>query len=293
MADYKVTDTELTSIANAIRTRGGTSGQLVFPNGFVSAVNAIPSGGGSSNILAGIDKPTANVGSNGDVYLYYTEKAFRSISGQNYINTNYYAKTNTRIEAAFLPTSISGNGGFIIGAREVASTAANAKALDIHIYAGKFVVAFGGAQQTLSQHNVVYGRVYTVTLEQGLFTINNGEDSFTLDLTEATPTERYPLYIFGLDQQGSYLNNTSLYGSLFYLSIYEGDSLVHHYIPAQENGVACLYDTVEEEYLYNSGNGTVQVVDDNSITAAYAKVSGAWQNLVGTNINDVNRGASA
>lgn len=45
MAEYKVTDTELTSIADAIRTRGGTSAQLEFPTGFVSAVNAIPSGG--------------------------------------------------------------------------------------------------------------------------------------------------------------------------------------------------------------------------------------------------------
>lgn len=46
MADYKVTDTELTGIANAIRTKGGTSEQLVFPNGFTSAINAIPTGGG-------------------------------------------------------------------------------------------------------------------------------------------------------------------------------------------------------------------------------------------------------
>lgn len=45
MADYKVTDTELTSIANAIRTKGGTSSQLEFPTGFVSAVQAIPTGG--------------------------------------------------------------------------------------------------------------------------------------------------------------------------------------------------------------------------------------------------------
>lgn len=48
MADYKVTDTELTSIANAIRTKGGTQAQLVFPTGFVSAVQAIPTGGGGA-----------------------------------------------------------------------------------------------------------------------------------------------------------------------------------------------------------------------------------------------------
>ncbi len=39
--DYKVTDAELTSVANAIRTKGGTQAQLEFPTGFVSAVGAI------------------------------------------------------------------------------------------------------------------------------------------------------------------------------------------------------------------------------------------------------------
>lgn len=46
MADYLTTDTELTAIADAIRTKGGTSASLTYPNGFVSAINAIPTGGG-------------------------------------------------------------------------------------------------------------------------------------------------------------------------------------------------------------------------------------------------------
>lgn len=49
MADYKVTDTQLSSIANAIRTRGGTSAPLEFPAAFVSAIENIPSG--SSPVL--------------------------------------------------------------------------------------------------------------------------------------------------------------------------------------------------------------------------------------------------
>lgn len=46
MADYLVTDTELTSIANAIRTKGGTSASLEFPQEFVQAINDIETGGG-------------------------------------------------------------------------------------------------------------------------------------------------------------------------------------------------------------------------------------------------------
>ena len=46
MADYRATSTEFTAVADAIRTKGGTSAQLIWPNGFVSAVQAIPTGGG-------------------------------------------------------------------------------------------------------------------------------------------------------------------------------------------------------------------------------------------------------
>ena len=41
-------DANLTAIADAIRTKGGTSEALVFPDGFVSAVQAIQAGGGGT-----------------------------------------------------------------------------------------------------------------------------------------------------------------------------------------------------------------------------------------------------
>lgn len=44
MADYRVTDTELTKVANAIRAKGGTEELLVWPDGYVSAIATMPSG---------------------------------------------------------------------------------------------------------------------------------------------------------------------------------------------------------------------------------------------------------
>ena len=44
LVDSTQLDADLTSVANAIRTNGGTSAQLAFPAGFVSAVQAIHSG---------------------------------------------------------------------------------------------------------------------------------------------------------------------------------------------------------------------------------------------------------
>lgn len=53
MADYKVSDTNLTAVANAIRTKGGTAASLSFPDGFVTAIGNIQTGG-SPNLQAKI-----------------------------------------------------------------------------------------------------------------------------------------------------------------------------------------------------------------------------------------------
>ena len=48
---YKVTDTDLTTVANAIRTKGGTSASLSFPDGFATAIGNISGGGGGSTLI--------------------------------------------------------------------------------------------------------------------------------------------------------------------------------------------------------------------------------------------------
>ena len=44
--DYKVKGADLSSVADAIRTKGGTSASLSFPDGFVEAIGNISGGGG-------------------------------------------------------------------------------------------------------------------------------------------------------------------------------------------------------------------------------------------------------
>ena len=102
MADYKVTDTELTSIANAIRTKGGTSNQLVFPTGFVSAVQAIPTGGGGGSVSDVVN--ILNIGLSGfSLVPYYTSSTnptgyVLSYSSQDAGAVPAWALFNTTIE---------------------------------------------------------------------------------------------------------------------------------------------------------------------------------------------------
>ena len=73
LVDSTQLDADLTSVANAIRTKGGTSAQLAFPAGFVSAVQAIPTGVTPTG--------TKNINSNGthDVTQYASANVQQTI----------------------------------------------------------------------------------------------------------------------------------------------------------------------------------------------------------------------
>jgi hypothetical protein len=72
MADYRATSTEFTAVADAIRTKGGTSAQFIWPNGFVSAVQAIPTGSGVVQPLSVTQNGTYNPPSGVDGYAPVT-----------------------------------------------------------------------------------------------------------------------------------------------------------------------------------------------------------------------------
>lgn len=62
MANYIATDTDLTAVANAIRTKGGTSASLAFPTGFVDAIDAIETGGSGEYTINDFADGTATTG---------------------------------------------------------------------------------------------------------------------------------------------------------------------------------------------------------------------------------------
>lgn len=68
LVDSTQLDADLTSVANAIRTKGGTSAQLAFPAEFVQAIADIPTGGGGRvthvQYTAASDATTSGTGGN-------------------------------------------------------------------------------------------------------------------------------------------------------------------------------------------------------------------------------------
>ena len=89
MAEYLTNTTDLTKVAAAIREKGGTSDQLVYPDGFVTAIQAIQTGGGDT--LFGTYFETGSIIPASDITSDYTIE-FQINFTQVHGNTNnpYY-----------------------------------------------------------------------------------------------------------------------------------------------------------------------------------------------------------
>lgn len=91
MANYLTTDTDLTAVADAIRTKGGTSASLAFPSGFVDAIDAIETGGGG-DLVALINRTATSVADSNvtsiSQYLCYNYTTLESVSFPNVTTIN-------------------------------------------------------------------------------------------------------------------------------------------------------------------------------------------------------------
>lgn len=97
LVDSSQLDADLTSVANAIRTKGGTSAQLSFPQGFVDAVGAISSGGGTTPTGTKEISITANGTTTEDVAAYANAEITVNVpSGEtDYVKMAYITRTYT------------------------------------------------------------------------------------------------------------------------------------------------------------------------------------------------------
>ena len=110
MATRSVQESSLTSLADAIRAKGGTSDTLTFPGGFVSAVEAIDAGGGGDDgsFKAVIERTAVNPTIPSDLtsigkYAFYNcnklaltslPAGVTSISDYAFFNCNHLALTS-------------------------------------------------------------------------------------------------------------------------------------------------------------------------------------------------------
>lgn len=116
MAEYIVTDSELTSIADAIRVKSGTSGSLAFPNGFIDAIET------STGVsLADLSSGATPIGEVDITGLTFVQSAFAyhpnitSVVGDGYFNAGYIFQGCTGIKSVHVSLTDSVNSNYFTG----------------------------------------------------------------------------------------------------------------------------------------------------------------------------------
>lgn len=87
-------DANLTAVADAIRTKGGTTGELEFPNGFVSAVEGIQAGGGGFSV----DDFLTHAFPSGNIVATRATKIYRDTFRDNTTITSFESNTVTDVQ---------------------------------------------------------------------------------------------------------------------------------------------------------------------------------------------------
>lgn len=213
MAEYLTNTTDLTKVASAIREKGGTSDSLVYPDGFVTAIQAIQTGT-ELQIIVTVKSGatvTATKGSlsvsgtsvNGTCTLTVPETGTWSVkatlSGQtsntkNITFTDSYTTSLTFFNATITVTVESGASVTLKkGGTTIATKTSNGTAVFTVTETGAYTVtATKNGQTTSGSVNVVSSTTsYALTLSFVSSTLNNNEWSVIKSVSDAGQGANY------------------------------------------------------------------------------------------------------
>ena len=174
----------------------------------------------------------------------YTRLEYIQSNGEQYINTGFIPDSNTRVMAkTWNDYALDVLAYAICGTR----TASKNKEFDLRcssqFYYGSSMV------DTMVSHSGV------VDFNKNALTVNN----VSAGTAPAESFEcEYPLYIFALNGAGTALSNTMAVMRLYYLNIFDNDTLVRAMIPVRRksDGAVGLVDTLTGTFYENLGSGT-------------------------------------
>ena len=205
---------DLTAVADAIRTKGGTSAQLAFPDGFVSAVQAIEgapdlqivvttSAGATVTATNGSKTISGTADSTGVCTLTVPEPGTWSVSatlgGQTSDTKNVSITDSYAVALTFFSATITVNvdsGASVTlkkGGTTIATKTSNGTAVFTVTETGEYTVtATKNGQTTSGSANVVSGTTsYSLTLSFISSTLNDNEWSVIKSVSDAGQGENY------------------------------------------------------------------------------------------------------
>lgn len=246
-------------------------------------------GGGGVTLLSGTSAPAAAQGSNGGIYLQYgtipadyTLLEYIQSTGTQYIDTQYIPTVYTKVEMKLNPQVLQESA--IFGSE----WALNGFFMMFYEAMFRWHSATAVNSATISANTD-----YTVKADVSGFEVNGTRYATTAAAPVATAIRLFSTTTPGT---GTASNTKGSY-KLYYFSVYENETPTMRMLPVKRNSDNALgmYDIIGGQFYGNGGTGAFtagpeQANSPTPIVATYAKVSGEWQVLIGTDIDDIDLG---
>ena len=199
---------------------------------------------------------TVNVSGGGDNWQEL--KNYIESSGTQYIDTGYAASDNTVLELIIaLSTSLTQYAA-LFGARNGTYNTAT-KAIIAYRENANMTFFAGPGQAKGSITYTPYLNVkskWTLSKTKCGVSDQYGVNYYGFSINGGSLDDVNNIYLLSFNENGADLGAvTRCSGKVYRFRIFEGETLVHEFIPWQENGVACLKDTVTSNLKYNAGTG--------------------------------------
>lgn len=247
-------------------------------------------------ILKGTTTPTLAQGNNGQIYLKYLnipENDYTIIdhiksTGGAYIDTLFTFNQDSSIYIDFTPLNLNEDKA-IYGSRKSGSE----NDFELHFYYGNAVYAgYNKNTDIKSSWGIAKNNSrYKVYQNKNLFYLN---DEIIYTFSSATFTTPYDMVLFAIRNNNS-TPSWNISARLYGCKIWDDGILVRNFIPVIRNSddEVGLYDTINGVFYTNANNSgsfsneDAIILNSNYVTDTFVKVNNTWQNLIGSDINDV------
>lgn len=193
----------------------------------------------------------------------YQEVEYIQSSGNQYINTRYKHKTNSRYELTFALVSFNATYNTIFGGRQNWDTT---DAFDLGVKNDYDTYVNFGTVNPARFYTITLGKQVDVVMDINSITIDNvirpyigsvnPDDRPIPESSIHTTDGVFSIYLFALNNSNSMIEPSRI--KLYSFRIYENDVLVREYVPCyrKQDEVIGLYDTVTKTFFTNAGSGT-------------------------------------
>ena len=217
--------------------------QVYIPNGSIDAYAPLSLGGlHHKGFSSGFDTTLSD----------YTMIEYINFTAGQLINSGVIPTRDTTTQVTF---KTSTNGTWLFGSRSGYGTT---DTYAMHLYTAGNSLWFQIASSSTPQQSYNYsGNKVTVKVDKNYMWVNGTQLNSTAFSSSGFTTSSWPLYFGGINETGSGTDRPFI-GQIYDIKIWQGSTLVRDYVPCVRNsdGVAGLYDKVENKFYTNSGTGS-------------------------------------